>query len=233
MIKPQKIRLPGFGDQKSRNTDVTLENVLQNFSWRDEPSDGNVAMRAAIELIKTQTELRIAERSRRRNDHVRQNLIDLEALSLAIAGSIAGLCPSPLPLSGYLGDVQQPAPIALPSDVDPDARHPIGAAANEIVTTARRLADQIGSFRAQFATDPDRSKVDVERHEFVQVAAMVWENIAGRRATASRSGPFARFCAMAWLEGGFPAPDTDTISTIGAVVERVVKSRKIASAQLR
>lgn len=233
MIKRQKIRLSPFGDQKSRNNDVTFDDVLAKFQWRDAPKDGRTALRIAIELIKTQTELRVEERGRRRNDNVRQDLIDLEALSLAIASSINRLSPSPLPGNAFLGDPQHPAPVVVLDNFDPDACHPMGAAADEIAATARRLAGLIGSFRAQFATDPDRSKVDVERHEFVQAAAIVWDKIAARSATASRSGPFARFCAMAWLEGGFPAPDTDTISTIGAVAERVVKSRKIASAQLR
>jgi len=233
MTRPQKIRLPGYGDQKARNEDVSFEQVLATFPWRNRPADARTELRDAIELVRVHTDLRTADRGRRRNDLVRQHLIDLEALSLAVARSIGRLSPSPLPPSGFLGDPRQGAPTIVLSGLNPDVLDPIGAKAGEIAITARLLASQISAFRAQFNTDPDRSKADMQRHEFVQVAATVWDTVAAKPATASRSGPFARFCAMAWLECDFPAPDTDTISTIGAVVERVLKYRRNRTAQLR
>jgi len=234
MTRVQKVRLPVHNDRRNRHPDITYEALLAAFPWKvGTPPDAEVLLREAIDAVRKVTERRVIEHGSRRAQKLRQEIVDLQSLAGSFVRGVAALpgnrADNGEKLAAAIVELEQLASSELMTAVRQSAAivSTQQAALNEIAATAGLLEDQLRAFRSRFRSDPPKTKADVRKHEFVRAAAGVWDQLAANPPSTRRDGLFAKFCAMAWLDCGYEAPAKDTLSSIGAVVERVLKSRRM------
>jgi hypothetical protein len=93
---------------------------------------------------------------------------------------------------------------------------------SEITALACQLRAVIENFQRQHEAALKRTHGDENplRREFILSAARAWRTTTGRAPGSGKTGPFARFCTVAWEVCELELPEGDLYSSMGASISR-------------
>lgn len=205
-----------------RHFDLTMEAVTAELPWRPELRGAGVEnLRYVFEVIgmRTRSALRgingpdAGALDRRLRALVREcdallAEFDFDAMGSSIEAAVAS--------AGSLDEDQELVAAFL---------RLVGAQSDDlaaIASLAKRLRERSARFSERYAIRRDH-RVDYERRAFIAYAAELWETLTGQSPGVSRTGPFVRFCACAWIECEMSDLGEDTAAALGPSIETYLK----------
>lgn len=213
------IPVPGLDD---RQAGLTFAEVANSYPWRG-PAPRPEELRRLMLAIGDQARLLSAHLAADPTEKLAVSLHEAEVSLRAInafdpreaADWLVDV--GSLQLAADIGDELQAFQIAVN-----DEQCRIAGQFSEITALARELRAGIENFQRRHEAMLKQTQGDENplRREFILSAARAWRTTTGRAPGTGKTGPFARFCTVAWEVCELEMPAGDLYTSMGASISR-------------